>query len=464
MDDDATWLREYAENGSDRAFSALVQRYFNLVYSAALRLGQGDAALAQDVAQSVFTDFACKARSLPRDVLLGGWLYKHTCFAAASAIRKERRRQARERQAFEMNTDTGESDTVWTKVAPLMDHALGRLGDSDRHAVVLRFFEQRSFKSVGGALGISEEAARKRVDRALDKLRVFFGQRGLSFSAAVLTAALDAHAGASAPAGMASAVASAALAHAAHGGGAGLSLFMAMTKTHLTLAAAVAGLATAVVLQSQSNTRLQRQNADLRHQAAQLDQLRADNERLAARPAAPQLGQEQFRELLRLRGEAGTLKGQLTAAKKALAAAAANSPRESAPPSASESQDGPAQQAAVAKISYAKQWMLAFILYAGDHQSACPTNFEQAALYWPKDASETSLTTNQFKVFYPGAFNEITNPSGTIIVGETEPVQGPYGGWFKTYGFADGHSEMHKEADGNFAPWENLHTQIPSEK
>ena len=116
----------------------------------------------------------------------------------------------------------------------------------------------------------------------------------------------------------------------------------------------------------------------------------------------------------------------------------------------------------MAKMNYAKQWMMAFLMYANDHQKACPTGFDQAAAYWPtasKDEPETNLLTNQFQVLYQGTFDAITNPAQTIVVAEVEPVQGADGSWFKAYGFADGHSELHKEADGNFTPWESQRIQ-----
>ncbi|HEX3720958.1 MAG TPA: sigma-70 family RNA polymerase sigma factor [Verrucomicrobiae bacterium] len=460
--DDVGLLRDYAENGSDLSFSALVGRHFNLVYTTALRIANGDAALAQDVAQNVFTDFARKAKRLPPDLFLGGWLYKHTCFIAANAIRTERRRQTRERQAFEMNFANDESDPIWSGVGPILDKAMSRLAARDRDALVLRFFEQRSFRSVGGALGISEEAARKRVDRALEKLRGFFAQHGLSFSAAVLTSALDAHAGAAAPVGLASIVATAAFSEAAKSGGAGLSLIklMTITKAKIALAAIAAGLTAAIIVQSQNNSRLQRENRTLRQRAAQLTELQAENEQLnKIQPAAtPELKPDQFRELMRLRGEVGVLKDQLQQAKKAQTAQAiASHEPVSAPEDPAEDQ----RQIAIAKMGNAKQWMLAFLMYASDHQQACPANFDQATAYWPKDATETNPPTNEFQVVYQGAFNDITNPAQTIVLQETDPVQGPDGGWFKAYGFADGHAEYHKSADGNFAPWESQRMQLP---
>jgi DNA-directed RNA polymerase specialized sigma24 family protein len=131
MMENAALLRNYVENGSDSAFGQLVSRYFDLVYSAALRLVAGDAHLAQDVAQTVFTDFARKARTLPADVLLGGWLYQHTCFTASKAVRSERRRQARERLAVEMNLQTDPPEVDWHQLAPVLEEAMSHLKTAD---------------------------------------------------------------------------------------------------------------------------------------------------------------------------------------------------------------------------------------------------------------------------------------------------------------------------------------------
>jgi RNA polymerase sigma factor (sigma-70 family) len=465
MGEDTTLLRDYVEGGSDRAFTALVNRHFNLVYTTALRIANGDAHLAQDVAQSVFTDVARKAKSWPRDLFLGGWLYQHTCFMAANAVRKERRRLTRERQAFEMNSANDGSDPIWSSLGPFLDDAMRRLGSRDRDVLVLRFFGQKSYRTMGAVLGISEEAARKRVDRALEKLRGFFARRGLSFSVAVLMTALDTHAAALAPVGLASVVANGALAEAAKNVGTGLSLIkliMTITKTKIAVAAMVAALTTTIFLQSQEHTRLERENRALRQQTKQLVQLRLENERLSQARAsgAADLNQDQLRELMRLRGQVGVLKEQLGKAKKPPETRVAIHGEQ-----ASEDTIGLQRQIAMAKMNYAKQWMVAFLMYGGDHQHACPTGFDQAAEYWTvasKDEPETNLSTNQFQVLYQGAFNAITNPAQTIVVAEVEPVQGADGGWFKAYGFADGHAEFHKEADGNFIPWESQHIQTPA--
>ena len=170
MTDSRKLLADYVKNGSEPAFHELVARYINLVYSAAVRLVDSDAHLAEDIAQTVFMDLARQARALSKSVMLGGWLHRHTCFVAAKTMRSNRRRQFRERQAVEMNVQQDHSAANLAEVTPILDEAINQLGAQDRAAILLRFFEQRDLRSVGEALGSSEDAAQKRVTRALEQL------------------------------------------------------------------------------------------------------------------------------------------------------------------------------------------------------------------------------------------------------------------------------------------------------
>src|SRR6266436_4273419 len=180
MTDSRRLLEEYVRTGSETAFGELAARYVGLVYSAALRLVEGDTHRAEDVAQTVFVELARKARRLPKEVMLGGWLHRHTCFVAANAMRGERRRQSRERQAVEMNALQDNPGADFSLIAPILDEAINELGEADRTAILLRFFEQRDFGSVGEALGSNEDAARMRVNRALGKLESLLKRRGVS--------------------------------------------------------------------------------------------------------------------------------------------------------------------------------------------------------------------------------------------------------------------------------------------
>jgi RNA polymerase sigma factor (sigma-70 family) len=234
-------LAEYLAHGSEAAFQELVMRYTNLVYSTALRLVEGDSHQAEDLAQTVFVDLARLARKLSSETMIGGWLYRHTCFVAAKAMRGERRRQARERQAGLMNTQEDHAEDNFAQVAPVLDEAINQLAPEDQSAIVLRFFEQLDFPSVGEALGSTEQAARKRVSRALDKLRDLLTARGVTLSATALGAALAARAVEAAPAEVVASLANAAVASAAAGHGTSLTFLKGLTTAKIGLS--VAGIA-----------------------------------------------------------------------------------------------------------------------------------------------------------------------------------------------------------------------------
>lgn len=287
MTEDAELLRRYAEEGDDHAFAELVRRHVNLVYSAALRQLNGDAHLATDATQRVFADLARKAGALREHRVLGGWLYTSTRFVTAKLVRGERRRQAREREA-QLMEDIMRSDAAvpdWDRIRPVLDDALGELGAADREAIVLRFFEGRDYRTVGLRLALSENAARMRVERALEKLRGCLARHGVDSPAAALALALAGPAVAAAPAGLAAAVTGPALASgaaAAGGGWAAWVNFMSSAKLHVSLSGAllVAGAA-GLVVQTQSNADLRAEVAGLRAAGDELSGLERDNRRLA---------------------------------------------------------------------------------------------------------------------------------------------------------------------------------------
>lgn len=172
-------LQEYATGRSEAAFTALVSRHINLVYSAAMR-SVNNPHQAEDITQSVFVILARKSRALRSGTVLSGWLYQTARLTAANFVRTEMRRQHREQQAVIESTMNDTDPEAWTRVGPLLDEAMSQLNEKDRNAIVLRFFEGKALKEVGDALGASEDAAKMRVNRALDKLRDFFHHRGIT--------------------------------------------------------------------------------------------------------------------------------------------------------------------------------------------------------------------------------------------------------------------------------------------
>jgi RNA polymerase sigma factor (sigma-70 family) len=214
MSDDMTLVREFAANQSEPAFAALVERHIALVHSAALRQ-VGNAHLAEEITQAVFIILARKAASFGPKTILSAWLYRTTRYAAADALRARRRRQAREQLAYQldaMNADdlSRRSETeadAWAQVAPRLDDALAELGETDRTALVLRFFERKTAREIAKTLRMEEATAQKRVARALEKLRAIFVKRGVTLTATAIAGAVAANSVQAAPAGLAAAVA-----------------------------------------------------------------------------------------------------------------------------------------------------------------------------------------------------------------------------------------------------------------
>lgn len=280
MSNDTELLRRYAEENSEVAFAELVREHLNLVYSAAVREMHGDTALAEDLSQAVFTELARQAGQLRRHPTLAGWLYVCVRRMAANLKRAEHRRRCREEEVHTMNLLLSEDspEQAWQQIRPLLDDALHELNEADRTAVVLRYLEERSLRDIGLALGLQENAARMRVERALEKLRGLLARRGVTSTASGLAAALTLGVITPAPEALAASIASA----MSCGAGASVALavpkFMSITKVILTSVAVVTGVAIPIWQQ----TRIERARAESAQFQARLAASAADQSELAS--------------------------------------------------------------------------------------------------------------------------------------------------------------------------------------
>jgi len=319
MPDDATLLRLYAQNHSERDFAELVRRHLNLVYSAALRQVNGDTHLAQDVTQLVFTDLARKAAELTHHRVLAGWLFTSTRFAAAKLVRTEQRRRNREQEAQlmqELSAPDPSAPLDWARARPVLDEALSELSEPDRAAILLRYFEGRDFAQVGASLSLSDNAARMRVDRAIDKLRTLLERRGLTSTAGALALALANQAVVAAPAGLAATVTGSALAGATVGGVTTATVtFMSLTKLQLALVGTVLLTgAGAYLAQEQHHAALRDELAGLQQEHREVADLRQANQELEKATAEVEQLRVSDMELAQLRDEAAKVQDQLRVA------------------------------------------------------------------------------------------------------------------------------------------------------
>ena len=314
-------LRQFTCEHSQDAFTALVNRHLNLVYSAALRQVRSPQ-LAEEVCQSVFTNLACHAAKLNPDTVLTAWLYQVSRHTAIDVIRREARRQAREQIAFQMS-DMNDLSADWPRIEPLLDEAMDSLDDTDRTAILLRYFENKSLREVGEALGASEDAAQKRVSRAVEQLREFFGARKVTVGASALAALVTAHAVHAAPAGLAGTVAtSAVVASTSIAATTAVSIIktIAMTTLQKTIIATVATAAVLTcVYQARQVSKLRDQVHSFQQQqeqqavlSNQVQTLQRERDRaiskLASVSGENDLVKKNPAEVLKLRGEVGRLR------------------------------------------------------------------------------------------------------------------------------------------------------------
>jgi RNA polymerase sigma factor (sigma-70 family) len=268
MTSDLDLLRRFARENSQDAFTEIVRRHVNLVYSAALRQVRSPQ-LAEEIAQSVFADLARGAGKLKPDTVLTAWLYAVARRTAIDVIRKESRRQLREQIAMEMN-DMNATANDWTQIEPLLDDAMAALDETDRSAILLRYFENRNLREVGESLKISDDAAQKRVSRAVERLREFFSKRNAAIGASGLAVLISANAVQATPIGLATTISATAV---LTGTAVHTSTVIAATKTiamtTLQKTIIVTTLVAAVgigIFEVRQNSRLREQNQILQQQ------------------------------------------------------------------------------------------------------------------------------------------------------------------------------------------------------
>ncbi|HTY88277.1 MAG TPA: sigma-70 family RNA polymerase sigma factor [Candidatus Acidoferrum sp.] len=319
MTSDLDLLGQFSRDHSQDAFTALVNRHLNLVYSAALRQVRSSQ-LAEEIAQSVFVDLARQAGKLDKATggspVLTAWLYTVTRRTAIDVVRRESRRRLREQIAVE-TTNMNATSSDWQQIEPLLDDAMAALDDTDRSAVLLRYFENKSLREVGEALGTSDDAAQKRVSRAVERLREFFTKRGVAVAASGLAVLVAANAVQAAPAGLAATISAAAvLAGTAVSTSTVITATKAIAMTTLQKAmitATVVILAGGGIYEARQATQLRERNQVFQQKqtslAQQLGQLQQEYADMSNRLVALQAENAQLKsgqntaELLKLRGE-----------------------------------------------------------------------------------------------------------------------------------------------------------------
>ena len=315
---DLDLLQQYTRQNSEEAFATLINRHLGLVYSAALRQVRSPQ-LAEEVAQSVFTDLSRNVHKLKPDTILSAWLYRVTRRTAIDLVRRESRRQFRERIALEM-PDMNSNTSEWAQVEPLLDEAMETLDETDRSAVLLRYFENKSLREVGQTLGTSDDAAQKRVSRAVERLREFFAKRGVTVGASGLVVVISANAVQAVPIGLAVTISTAAaLAGTTIATTATATAIKAIAMTTLQKTLITTTLAVAFgtgIYEARQTARLRAVVQTLQQQQAplaeQIQQLQTERKEAAHQLAALREDNERLNrntgEMLRLRGEVAQLR------------------------------------------------------------------------------------------------------------------------------------------------------------
>ena len=456
---DQELLRAFVRERSEDAFRQMVNRHLNLVFATARRI-LGDPQLAEEVAQGVFLLLARKAGEIGDQRPLAGWLYHTARHHALNASRAEGRRRQREQTAAAMQTNETTPEPEW--IAAELEGALEELPAEDRDALVLRFLDNRQLREVGVELGISEEAARKRVSRALDKLRGIFGKRGVALSTGLLTTALAAQAGAAAPAGLGASIVASALTGLTAASATAITatqttttlmnLFNLKTTAAILGAAAVTGTATYVVQEREADRlRADYQTLNETHGKLAVEQQEA-RELIQLRDKQIERLRRDIADLPRLRGEVDRLNrelAQLSADKavleqdlSALRLSARTSPESAA---AEPVKPGPLSDEDV--FARAKAEMSTIGAAIAQHQlekgARLPSGLGRLESYIPEEirGPHGDLAQKYVMFHYPEIdLSEL--PGEAVIITERDPRKGSSGRYFQAYYLADGSVEV----------------------
>jgi len=454
-DTDLQLLARYARHHTEDAFAELLRRHLDLVHSAALRQVRSPQ-LAEEVAQSTFITLAEHAQKLAPDTILSAWLYQVTRRAAIDVIRREARRQLREQIATEMQAMNATSSD-WTHIEPLLDEAMHALDETDRTAILLRYFENKSLREVGQTLGTSDDAAQKRVSRAVERLREFFSKRGVTVGTSGIAAVLSANAVQAAPVGLIATIATAALAGTSivtsTATTTAFNFMSAASLKPIILASASIAASIVIVVQHNHADRLREQNESMQAQVHETEIASAElSERLQTLTRERENDPRQA-ELLRLRGETARLRGleaELTKLREeSLRQQEQNQAASAAETAAQEAiQKFDAQRAVT--INAMKQVGLQLRILANEHKLdsafTADGNLNPSLL----DGNQFDLRNVEMLVNDIPELEKLLAETPDVIIARTaKPIPTPDGRWLRFYILPDG-SVTHLSTDTPF--------------